>query len=317
MSSDADQRDSTQTQLLQLKCLYDFIARELKEEIELRERAKMGTLLKIRFQDLWHLYQMGDLVYSHSHGRDQLYKVYAVTGGQVVKCRIDTKESFSAAQINIVDYEEAVEFHEEKLQKEEYSGVGIWTTFKVDCYKMAFDGVHCGPVDVLKRIRPYTGEREVTSLPIFPIQFHAGRDLLTRKLEDRGRKLLFGEAHQSYDGGSVALDLGDKNEKIESDVYIDFETYFQDFPLKKPQFGRFYRSKQNPAEVEEEWPGIRLLLSGHEVDMKRFEEFMAANRTSLEPFKPEKNNISEKHLVLLPPWVFGHIFQTRRWSEYC
>ncbi|KAJ4360728.1 uncharacterized protein N0V89_001295 [Didymosphaeria variabile] len=317
----SDRRDLVQTQYLHLKCFFEFVTNELKDEIELRERVKMGTLSSIRFQDIWHLYQIGDMVYSQSHGRDQLYKVFAVTGGQVPGRKLDPKENPSPhlpPPPFFIEYEEVAELHDEgMLQKEQYSGVGVWTTFKVDCYKMAFDGVYCGPVDVLKRIRPYAGEREITSLPLYPVQFHPDRDVMTRKAEERGRKVLFGGGHKSYDGGNIALELEDRHEQIESDIYVDFDTYFQDYPAKKPQFGRFFRSKQNPAEVEENWPGVTnyRVYSGHEVDVKRYEDFMDTNRASLERFKPDEKKISWEHLVLLPPWVFGYVFQTRRWSR--
>jgi hypothetical protein len=313
-SNSADQRDMTRAQYLQLQCFYEFVEKQLRNEIELRERVTMGTL-KIRFQDLWHLYQMGDMVYSQSHSRDQLYKVFAITGGEIPKRKLEHREIIPT--ILHADYEETVDLHEEVLEKEQYSGTGVWSTLKIDCYKMAFDGVHCGPVDVLKRIRPYTGERDITSLPVFPVQFHPERDLMMRKVEERGKKLLFEGGHKSYNGSNVALELEDRRERIGSDVYIDFDTYFQDFPIRKPHFGRFFRSKQNPAEVEEVWPGMTYnrFLSGHEVDAKRYEDFMATNRTSLERFKPDESSISLEHLALLPPWVFGYIFQTRRWSE--
>lgn len=324
---DADRRDLLMARYNHLECLYQFIQDELREEIEVRRRIADGTLRSIRFEDLWHLVEPGDIIFSKDHGRDQLYKVYFVTGGQALK---RTRNREEITEINSIrdklrywippeQREEDDEETVEKMLREEGSGIGTWSPFKVDCYMMAFDGEYCGPIDVCKKIRPYVGEREITSLPMYPLRFHPKHDALVREMETRGRKFLFAGGHKSYDGRTLAMKRDESRVEIQSDVYVDFDAYYQDFPVKKPSLGKLLRSKQNYAEVEEFCaPGISVYrsLSGHEVDSKLSDDFLTVNRIHLERFKPEEDEISPDHLCLMPHYVIGYAFQLRKWCTY-
>jgi hypothetical protein len=85
------------------------------------------------------------------------------------------------------DEEETID----KMLREEGSGIGTLTPFRVDCYLMGFDGDHCGPVAMTKKVRAYVGHRKITSLPVYPLKFHPKKDELLHNMETRGRKFLF------------------------------------------------------------------------------------------------------------------------------
>lgn len=295
--------------------------KELRDVVDLRERVKSGRQEKISFKDLWHLFEPKDIICSRRHyEREQLYRVFAVTGGQTLKSKsgIHTPPFMSTG-------EDPEEDNDGMHNKETDAGVGTWTPFKIDCYKMAFDGVYCGPVDVCKTIRPYAGEREITSLPVYPMQYHPKKDALLDIMEERGRKVLFGRGHRSYENRSITLQArGDMQEQIESDVYVDFEAYFQDLPEWKPVFGSMLRSRPNMCEYEEAltmkynnygMPPPPRVLNGNEVDLKRCEDFLAENQVYLEKFEATESSVHREHLILLPPWVVGYVFQTRRWRK--
>jgi hypothetical protein len=124
--------------------------------------------------------------------------------------------------------------------------------------------------------------------------------------------------HKSYDGKTLAMKRDESRVEIQSDVYVDFDAYYQNNPLKKPTVGRMLRSKQNLAEEEEIFtPGDMSgrVLSGHEVDTKLSNEFLTTNRASLERFKPHKGQISRETLLLMPHYVVGYAFQVRQWCK--
>ena len=250
-TKDSDGLDIEDKQVLiaryaHLKCLHDFIEEELEEILSLRKNIANGTIDRILFEDLWHLYEPGDIIYSKDNDYDQLYRVYFVTGGQSLKRARNRQET---TEINAIrdklrywippeEREENDEDTIEKWLREEGSGIGTMTTLKVDCYFMGFDGEYCGPMDVCKKIRAYVGRREITSLPMFPLRFHPNKDTLLKKMEDRGRKFLFAGGHKSYDGQTLSMKRNESHVEIQSDVYVDFDAFYQSFPMKKPDLGR-------------------------------------------------------------------------------
>ena len=78
------------------------------------------------------------------------------------------------------------------------------------------------------------------------------------------------------------------------------------------------RSKQNFAEVEDmSAPGVNMLrpMTGHEIDSKVSDTFMAEHRLSLERFKPKEDRISPDCLCLMPHYVVGYAFHLRQWCK--
>ena len=310
-----------------LQCLYDFVRRELHGMIELRAKIAEGTLQSIVFEDLWHLVEPGDVIVSKDHGHDQLYKVYSVTGGQIRR-RPRTSNDPLLGEIERVRYilpdsdEEPYDDVEKRL-REEGSSVGTWTSFRVDCYMMAYDGTDIGPVEKCKKIKHYAGERRITELPLYPVRFHPEKERFLQKMEGRGRKFLSCTGHKTYEGMTLATRRDGSGEEIESDVYIDFVEYYRQYPERKPQIGTLLRSKQDLTEVEERFAsgpdlhlnGHELRLSGHEVDQKLADDFMSNNRTFLERIKFREFNNSPDHLRLMPRLIPGYAFRLRRWCK--
>lgn len=199
IDSDADREHLAVARYTHLKVLHDFIEEELGDVLELRRRIDEGKQERIRFEDLWHLFRIGEIVYSTEKEYGQLYKVFFLTGGQSLK---RTQTDHESNEIRIIrerlrywippeQQEEDEEETIDKLLREEGAGIGTLTPFKVDCYVMGFDGEYCGPVAMMKKIRAYVGEREITSLPVYPLKFHPRRDFHLQDMEIRGRKFLF------------------------------------------------------------------------------------------------------------------------------
>jgi hypothetical protein len=197
--TDADREQLAIARYTHMKILHDFIGDNLRDVLDLRSRIDEGKQESLRFEDLWHLFRTGDIVYSTEKGHDQLYRVFFITGGQSLKRSRNRDEInevslvrdkiryFIPPEMQEEDEEETID----KMLREEGSGIGTVTPFRVDCYIMGFDGEHCGPVTLTKKIRTYVGDREITSLPIYPLRFHPKKDELLKNMEMRGRKFLF------------------------------------------------------------------------------------------------------------------------------
>lgn len=202
---------------------------------------------------------------------------------------------------------------EEMLRGERLS-IGSLTPLNIDCCYISFDGEYCGPVEENKRIAPYSGEREITDLSVFPLRFHPEHSNILAGLQARGKKVLFSKGHKSYEGYTLAMNRNDSGIKIQSDVYIDFKAYFDDNPLRKPKIGKLRRREQDLALVEEGFHHP-LDLSGHEIDTMRSDEYLNANRWFLERKKADEDDFSSDYLCLFHHYALGYIFQLRAWGK--
>lgn len=341
-----------QVQYAHLRILVDFVKEELGDVLQLRSKIEAGTLQRIHFEDLWHLFQPGELIYAPSDdGSAQLFKAYFVSGGQSLKRPRTSTESREMNNLRErasyflprdlyagKDEEELVD----EMLREESSNTGTWTPFKIDSYHMQFDGERCGPIEFCHKIWPFEGEQDITSLKMYPLRFHYESATVLNAMIRRGHDFLFDEGYKSYDGKTCYLERGKSQFSIQGDVYVDASAYYQDFPITKPRLGRILRSNQNLAEVEEYCinshqaktsalqqaalpppppigfpyePEFALRLSGHELDVKLSDEFLTIHRLEMEPFIPNEGEVSDDILALMPRFCHGFSFQLRKWCK--
>jgi len=327
---------SLQNRISQLKLLVDFADDELHEALRLRSEITAGTLKEILFEDLWHLFQPGDLILSSCGPNQQLFKVCAVTGGQVQLRNHTREESEHMNRLReraVIGPPRSVgqtQLHD--LQREEASGLGVWTPFTIDCFAMAFDGNQVGPLDFCIRISHYSGKKSITDLDVYPLRFHPNSEELLQKMEKRGRKVLTSYGHKRYKGATLTQSGSDILEDINSDVFIDTKTFrslrpqppappgmmppppSQWMPMQM-KLGQLLKTKQNPTETSETLGSNHLRLCGHEIDTKLSEDFMAANRLDLNPAKASDVANSSYHLQLLHYPVMGYAFRYRKWCK--
>lgn len=75
-------KDTQNNHLLEdVRLLIEFLDVDLKSTLELRQRIKNGTATTVCFADLWHLFELGDIVTSQ-RDENQLYMVAKYTVGQ-------------------------------------------------------------------------------------------------------------------------------------------------------------------------------------------------------------------------------------------
>ncbi|KAH8899101.1 hypothetical protein GQ53DRAFT_878458 [Thozetella sp. PMI_491] len=113
--------------------------------------------------------------------------------------------------------------------------------FSITCVYIDFNGTHIGPISKTFNFKKFDGEREVTSLEVYPLHFHPSKrhefneaewaevknvpeaSRYRRKLIMRGSKFLevAGVKHMYYSGPTLMV-----RDEVESQVVIDFETAF-------------------------------------------------------------------------------------------
>lgn len=316
-----------------LELLSKFIETDLAHLLELREKIREGSLESISFEDLWHLFNPGDILFTNENGHEQLYTAYMVSGGKqrlrnVTRDEIDEIRSMQRSHkttsklwsryYGISESEE----DDDDRPRMDAAGKGTWTPLVVDCYRMGYDGSYVGPIDALKKISRFVGKKRITDLSIYPLRFHPKADEIAGQLEQRGRRFIQCSGHRSYDGlifdgrGEVT------KEELQGDVYIDFEEYFRSQKKwKRPKLGKLRMSQPNSAEITEQdhtasrATGDLIELMDHEIDQLRTHTFLSEKTWTRELMKTSEVLECDDILRLFPHWVVAFAFRTRTWGK--
>ena len=67
-----------------MELLVNFMDNQMDDIWKLRKQIDAGTLREIAFEDLWHLYRPGQLVFTGTDGPRRAYYVLHVTGGRSI-----------------------------------------------------------------------------------------------------------------------------------------------------------------------------------------------------------------------------------------
>jgi hypothetical protein len=131
--------------LADLKLLVEFLDVDLKPTFELRKKIKEGTATTIKYQDLWHLFEIGDDVMSQSN-RLLVYRVLHYTVGisrTMINLVVSSvwKFSTSADWISKGGREPLIE----KTEADPEIKITPVDGFVVDCYNLNFNGSMYGP----------------------------------------------------------------------------------------------------------------------------------------------------------------------------
>lgn len=312
------------TRIAHMRCLVTFIEDNLGDLVRLRAQVADRSLKEIAFEDLWHLFKPGDIVYSREPetGRERLFKVYYITGGLIKRRKVRR-------------YEES-DFDPETHGERKFVAVGCWTPFLLATYTMEFDGSQVGPRSREILIKHYSGKRLITELTAYPVCYHPDKDLLGR-FEAMGRQFMSSVGHKYYDGlaVSVAVTVTPKSrspgvitsvrrvyDSIVSEVYVDFEEFFKEYRDLRPKiFEGLENPLLDPTENSEGCHdtylnGPLIIYRGHEeVDAKLSQIFSSSNRRSLDPFDPiaEPDKLTPDFYQLLPQEVPAYSFRHRKW----
>ncbi|CAG8972116.1 hypothetical protein HYALB_00008121 [Hymenoscyphus albidus] len=120
--------------------------------------------------------------------------------------------------------------------------------YHVKLWYLDFDGRHVGRREHNAIIYPFDGSRDITSLTVYPCEYHDNSDggALRTKLEDRGEiffSMLSG-AQMEYYGES----LGDKIQWYEGRVMIDNTSYYDYFTADDQ--ARYFKEHSGPKRGE-------------------------------------------------------------------
>lgn len=292
-SDDYPEHTGTQEALDDLRCLVAFLDTDIKQRVN---QLRGSSSQKIFFSDIWHLFKPGDEVLASDHR--QAYRVVQITG-------IKHHSSYA----NMKD-----------------CGFPMWKAQPVviHCIYMDFNGRLLGPVSKRIEIPKFDSEREIRSLPIFPLRFASDSEVRSRLIKRGELFMKLAEVtHVQFTG--VTLDT---QEEVDSQVVVDFEQTLQHNTgwgpdIEPPPTGD--TSGPEPAEDNTYSCNILgccdddVLHKDAYVDMNRMREFnreqptLAIYTRYLQAIK-EGNRLRDDELVLLTHRLFAFVLRSRKWG---
>ncbi|KAK3401470.1 hypothetical protein B0T20DRAFT_389424 [Sordaria brevicollis] len=215
--------------LQHLRCYVGFVDEHI---MPLIHRYQDQTITRIRFDDLWLLFRPGEDIFVKS-----------------ATCELDGQQRSKSARYEApsqriwrvycgvappVDFPSMDTFSERDY-------------FNVHCFYLDFDGTGWQPVFTKLSIVPFRDEVDITSLPWYPVRYHANSVQMLQDSAVIGRKFhnAVEDKHFYYSG--ISLDRAPdgsypENTKrqsgllIESEVVVDFEETYLQAPQLRPIF---------------------------------------------------------------------------------
>ena len=339
--------------LRDLRCYVQF----MDDIIIPQEKQFEGTSCrKVRYDDLAYLFTLGgDDVYAPLAGEisasgsskrplvsryQTLWRPYAINPPEFQNSDWENDSDSGSSD----DGEEA----EEQLKEKEWEPT-IYNHFAIWGYYIDFDGKSFGAVRHVHRIRSFEGERDITSLPCYPLRYLENHGDYRRNLQELGKKYqeYLSIRHLAYTGSTLICNptgdrIDDKEGErlrhpshVDSDIIVDFEETFQTHPSWRCTFHVPTPGEVNIGSKEDNFSLRRWadrqrkeLISAetekiHTRDYNRLRNENLKKDPFLAGYKerdgqgPDKKRqiLREDELVLLPRRLFAYILRERKFAQ--
>ena len=250
--------------LRDLRCLADFMDKHLYPVVA---QYRSNDRQTVSFNDLWHLFKPGDLIYGPLGSRTatdvsidiedyiRISSSKALDRSQEVWKVVSTADGRAnlRAEENSYDEDQVLQQHDDDTESE---GTGSRVNpFRIMSYHVDFNGSTFLPVSSQFNIHPFKGYRDITSLSIYPLRFAQNRSELRSKWLARGKRFreLATPQHLYYEGRSItsrpngyqaAEDYFPKySGNIDSEVVVDFKEALSTHPNWKNAMPYFVTMK--------------------------------------------------------------------------
>ncbi|GAP86570.1 putative AAA family protein [Rosellinia necatrix] len=293
-----------------MKVYVNFINERIMPSYRMFEGADYSSNRKVRYDELWWLFRIGELLYEQAQPDKELSAI-GIQGPQSAPTthrlwRLhDIYLPIQIVEVMPKDllHMQGVEFQEKK------------DTISINVYHIDFDGGDYSAVTKTFHIPQYDGEKEIHELPIFPLRFMKEGASIFEKLKERGRTfqtvLSKGKAAMAYDGWTLIRDpTGDVMEDfdgnemttpeyINSDVIIDFREAFLTYPHWQPDFPKYIKTNLQSETRRDPYPIIQWVDADRSKQVRQWSE-MVAVKESVDNLRWNEFSATDSFLCDLP-----------------
>lgn len=325
--------------LRDMRCYVNFIE---KEVMPLYSKFENNGADKVRFEDLWSLFRVGDLIYMPAAGDaggryHEVWKIY--------NTKAPEPESSSEKLAGWEFFADDLEANNDASK------------FQITAYYVDHDGASFGSVRRKFVIESFAGERQIDSLEVFPIRFRQDHQQLLASLKKQGTKFMnyLEDRHQQYSAWTLTRNppnnMSEPDDEIlqtpdyekmrhpefvESDVIVDLTEAYQKMPDWRPGFHQLTMNKSVRCEIYEDDMPIQHWFNGtrqtraysqSEIVQKAdgVEKRQRRDNLAVDPFlryrvkgsrnfevNPKALELRDEDLVLLPKRMFAYALRERR-----
>lgn len=326
--------------LRDMRCYVNFIDKEI---MPLYKHYDGTTADRIKFDDLWYLFRVGDLIYmpaaEETAGRyHEMWRIYRVE-------LPDPEAAYPSSG--------GWEFFLDEMQQNNKED-----TFNVFAYYIDHDGNNYGAVRHKFEIPVFAGERLIESLEVFPVRYRHDHQQLLASLRDQGRQFqkFLTDRHQSYNAWTLTrnppFDTSEPEEEIlrdeahepmrhpefvESDVIVDMAEAYQKNPDWRPNFHQptaikslLCEARDDDMKIQHWFDGARQsrayaqteivqVADGIEMWQRRenlsVDTFLGRRLKGMRRFEADikkAQELRDEDLVLLPKRMFAYALRERR-----
>lgn len=153
--------------LAHLEALLEMIQCELKEELDTHSRYQRRSPTHIRFDDLWHLFAPGDIIFHPKH--TQAYQVLSVHDGREVLSPSTSEDGKKGDESDLLARVDDA----------------VTNPFVLDFFYIQYNGQEFGLSQAHHKIKPFTGEKAIMNLEYYPIQYSRSRGAADQEGHDQ------------------------------------------------------------------------------------------------------------------------------------
>ncbi|KAK5994038.1 hypothetical protein PT974_07478 [Cladobotryum mycophilum] len=323
--------------LRDMRCYVNFIDEEI---MPLYNRFEGSTAEKVKFDDLWSLFRVGDLVYMpaavEAGGRyHEVWRIY----------KVEVPNPETSYPKNGWDF------------FEDFDDVNDETKFRISAYYIDRDGSTFGAVKNKFEIEAFSGERSIDSLQCYPMRYQPGHQELIEGLKEQGRKFLhyLEDRHQQHNAWTLTRNPPTRHhqpddeilenqdyekmrhpEFVESDVIVDLTEAYQKMPNWRPNFHQLALNKAGRCEISEDevpiqhwFDGMRqnrsyvqkeIIQMADGIESRQRRDNLGVDAFLRNRLKGSRNfeanaqalKLRDEDLVLLPKRMFAYALRERR-----
>jgi len=290
-----DKQDGAAQDILHLQCLVDFMEKYLHEIPKLREQVKTNQIESVSFDELWHLFNPGDIVIGRSltgKCEQQAYQVFTVMKG---RCNMKERKAKGRGQQDRND-------------------------LQLQCFWLDYDGTRFDTREELLAIKPFVGKKKITELDYYPKSFATKQEI--KAMQERARKFLENlYGHGRCEGITTRFET----EHIDNEeVFVDFKSGYEELKAEwKPEIRRFGVVTAPDCSSDETYePSCGMLdcatcsntfYLDEQIDIKRAEVVRGRLPKPVPGDKISEVENTPDSLLLLPRHLLVYTLRDKKW----